>query len=113
MKWIKDNVPGIKKIGLLAPNDAVGQSVAGPLADDYRKQPSLGLVPVLVERIGEILREIQAAEGLAVLLAEQSATWALSLANRGVIFDVDRIRMTGDAAELLGNPDVRKAYLGV
>ena len=76
-------------------------------------EPSLGLAPVIVERIGEILREIQAAEGLAVLLAEQNATWALSLAKRGVILDVGRIRMTGDAAELLDDPDVRKAYLGV
>jgi branched-chain amino acid transport system ATP-binding protein len=76
-------------------------------------EPSLGLAPVLVERIGDIVREIQAAEGLAVLLAEQNATWALSLASRGVILDVGRIRMTGDAAQLLDDPDVRKAYLGV
>ena len=76
-------------------------------------EPSLGLAPVLVERIGDILREIQAAEGLSVLLAEQNATWALALARRGVILDVGRIRMTGDAAQLLDDPDVRKAYLGV
>ena len=48
-----------------------------------------------------------------MLLAEQNATWALSLAKRGVILDVGRIRMTGDAAKLLDDPDVRKAYLGV
>ena len=68
---------------------------------------------MIVERIGEILHEMQAAEGLAVLLAEQNATWALSLAKRAVILDLGRIRMTGDAAELLDDPDVRKAYLGV
>jgi branched-chain amino acid transport system ATP-binding protein len=76
-------------------------------------EPSLGLAPVLVERIGEILSEIQKAEGLAVLLAEQNATWALSLADRGVILDLGRMRMAGNAAELLNNEDVRKAYLGV
>ncbi len=76
-------------------------------------EPSLGLAPVIVERIGEILAEVQASEGLAVLLAEQNATWALSLAKRGVILDVGRIRMKGDAARLLDDPDVRKAYLGV
>jgi branched-chain amino acid transport system ATP-binding protein len=76
-------------------------------------EPSLGLAPVLVERIGDIVREIQSAEGLSVLLAEQNATWALSLAKRGVILDVGRIRMTGDAAQLLDDPDVRKAYLGI
>jgi len=76
-------------------------------------EPSLGLAPVVIERIGEILNEVQAAEGLAVLLAEQNATWALSLAKRGVILDLGRIRMTGEAAELLDDPAVRKAYLGV
>ena len=76
-------------------------------------EPSLGLAPVLVERIGDIVREIQSAEMLSVLLAEQNATWALSLARRAVILDVGRIRMTGDAAQLLDDPDVRKAYLGV
>ena len=76
-------------------------------------EPSLGLAPVIVERIGEILAEVQASEGLAVLLAEQNATWALSLAKRAVILDVGRIRMTGDAAKLLDDPAVRRAYLGV
>ena len=76
-------------------------------------EPSLGLAPVIVERIGEILAEVQASEGLAVLLAEQNATWALSLAKRAVILDFGRIRMTGDAAKLLDDPAVRKAYLGV
>ena len=76
-------------------------------------EPSLGLAPVIVERIGEVLTEIQASENLAVLLAEQNATWALSLARRGVILDLGRIRMTGEAAALLDDPDVRRAYLGI
>jgi branched-chain amino acid transport system ATP-binding protein len=76
-------------------------------------EPSLGLAPVIVERIGDILQEVQASEGLAVLLAEQNATWALSLAKRAVILDLGRISMTGDAAALLNDPNVRKAYLGV
>jgi branched-chain amino acid transport system ATP-binding protein len=76
-------------------------------------EPSLGLAPVIVERIGDILRDIQAREGLAVLLAEQNATWALSLASRGVILDRGRVKMTGDAAALLDDAEVRRAYLGV
>jgi branched-chain amino acid transport system ATP-binding protein len=76
-------------------------------------EPSLGLAPVIVERIGEVLTEIQASENLAVLLAEQNATWALSLARRAIILDLGRIRMTGEASALLDDPDVRKAYLGV
>jgi branched-chain amino acid transport system ATP-binding protein len=92
---------------------AIGRALMSKPSLLMLDEPSLGLAPVLIEHIGEILREIQTAEGLAVLLAEQNATWALSLANRGVILDVGRIRMTGDAAQLLDNPDVRKAYLGV
>jgi branched-chain amino acid transport system ATP-binding protein len=76
-------------------------------------EPSLGLAPVIVERIGEILTEIQASEGLAVLLAEQNASWALSLARRAVILDLGRVKMTGEAKALLDDPSVRKAYLGI
>jgi branched-chain amino acid transport system ATP-binding protein len=46
-------------------------------------------------------------------VSEQNAAWALSLAHRAVILDVGRIRMAGKASELIDNPDVRKAYLGV
>ena len=76
-------------------------------------EPSLGLAPVIVERIGEILAEIQSTEGLAVLLAEQNATWALSLAKRAVILELGRVKMSGDAATLLDDPAVRRTYLGI
>jgi branched-chain amino acid transport system ATP-binding protein len=76
-------------------------------------EPSLGLAPVIVERIGEILAEIQRSEGLSVLLAEQNATWALGLAHRAVILELGRVTMTGEAAALLENPDVKRAYLGI
>ena len=92
---------------------AIGRALMSKPSLLMLDEPSLGLAPVLVERIGEILGEIQKAEGLAVLLAEQNATWALSLADRGVILDLGRMRMAGDATELLNNEDVRKAYLGV
>ena len=92
---------------------AIGRALMSKPSLLMLDEPSLGLAPVLVERIGEILGEIQKVERLAVLLAEQNATWALSLADRGVILDLGRMRMSGDAAELLNNEDVRKAYLGV
>jgi branched-chain amino acid transport system ATP-binding protein len=92
---------------------AIGRALMSKPSLLMLDEPSLGLAPVIVERIGEILAEVQATEGLAVLLAEQNATWALSLAKRGVILDRGRISMIGNAAELLENPDVRKAYLGV
>jgi len=66
-----------------------------------------------IERIGEILQDIQKTEGLAVLLAEQNASWALSLARRAVILELGKVRQTGDAAQLLDDPEVRKAYLGI
>ena len=76
-------------------------------------EPSLGLAPIIVERIGEILLEIQQREGLAVILAEQNAYWALSLANRAVIMDLGHSGAEGDAAQMLEDPRIRSAYLGI
>jgi branched-chain amino acid transport system ATP-binding protein len=76
-------------------------------------EPSLGLAPIIVERIGDILLEIQEREGLAVVLAEQNAYWALGLANRGVIVELGRSSAEADAAALLEDPKIRSAYLGV
>jgi branched-chain amino acid transport system ATP-binding protein len=92
---------------------AIGRALMSRPAVLMLDEPSLGLAPVIVERIGDILRDIQAREGLAVLLAEQNATWALSLANHGVILDRGRVKMTGAAHALLDDPEVRRAYLGV
>ena len=75
-------------------------------------EPSLGLAPVIVGRIGELIREIQAKEGLAVILAEQNANWALRVAHRAVIIELGRVTMTGPAKDLAANADVRRAYLG-
>ena len=76
-------------------------------------EPSLGLAPVIVGRIGELLAEIQAKEGLAVILAEQNANWALRVAKRAAIIELGRVTMTGVARDLAANPDVRRAYLGL
>jgi branched-chain amino acid transport system ATP-binding protein len=76
-------------------------------------EPSLGLAPIIVERIGEILLEIQAREGLAVVLAEQNAYWALGLANRAVIVDLGRSSAEGEAAQMMQDPKIRSAYLGI
>ena len=76
-------------------------------------EPSLGLAPIIVERIGEILLEIQQTENLAIVLAEQNANWALSVAHRGVILEMGRNVDEGDAATLRDSPKIRSAYLGV
>jgi branched-chain amino acid transport system ATP-binding protein len=76
-------------------------------------EPSLGLAPIVVERIGEILKEIQKREGLAVILAEQNANWALAIADRGIILELGRKIAEGPSAELLRDPQVQTAYLGI
>ncbi len=76
-------------------------------------EPSLGLAPIIVERIGEILKAVQKREGLTVILAEQNANWALGVADRAVILELGRKTTEGPSAELLRDPTVRNAYLGI
>lgn len=74
-------------------------------------EPSMGLSPIMVEKIFEVVREIS-AEGLTVLLVEQNARLALQAANRGYVMDSGLITMSGDARQMLDDPKVRAAYLG-
>ncbi|GAC1600350.1 MAG: ABC transporter ATP-binding protein [Ramlibacter sp.] len=76
-------------------------------------EPSLGLAPIIVQKIGEILLEVQQQEGLAVVLAEQNARWALGVAQRAVILELGRSAEQASAAELLRDPKVQRAYLGI
>jgi len=75
-------------------------------------EPSLGLAPVIVQRIGALIGEIQRSEQLAVVLAEQNSVWALRLASRGLVLEVGRVKLEGSAEELRANDYVRRAYLG-
>ena len=75
-------------------------------------EPSLGLAPVIVQRIGQLIIEIQRSEGLAVILAEQNALWAMGLAQRTAVIDLGRIKLEGLSEVLRHNEDVRRAYLG-
>jgi branched-chain amino acid transport system ATP-binding protein len=74
-------------------------------------EPSMGLSPILVEQIFEIIREIN-AQGVSILLVEQNAQMALSIADRGYVMETGRITLEGNAQELLENPQVIEAYLG-
>ncbi|WP_020666796.1 ABC transporter ATP-binding protein [Amycolatopsis nigrescens] len=74
-------------------------------------EPSLGLAPRMVERIGRIVREIH-AQGTAVVLVEQNAMMALRVAERAVVFEVGRVALAGAAADLAASEDVRRLYLG-
>jgi branched-chain amino acid transport system ATP-binding protein len=74
-------------------------------------EPSMGLSPIMVDKIFEVVSEIH-GQGTTVLLVEQNASRALQLANRGYVMDSGEISMTGDAKQLLNDPKVRAAYLG-
>ena len=74
-------------------------------------EPSMGLAPILVEQIFQIIRDMNAA-GTTILLVEQNAQMALSIANRAYVMETGRITMAGDADELMHDDNVRKAYLG-
>jgi len=74
-------------------------------------EPSMGLAPMMVARIFEVVREI-AARGVTILLVEQNARLALELAHRGYVMETGEISLAGKAADLLHNPKVREAYLG-
>ena len=74
-------------------------------------EPSMGLAPVLVERIYETVEEIN-KQGTTILLVEQNANYALEVSNRAYVLETGTIALHDDADKLLDNPDVQKAYLG-
>lgn len=74
-------------------------------------EPSMGLAPLLVEQIFEIIRELHAA-GTTILLVEQNAQAALSVADRAYVLETGRVSLSGTGAELMASDQVRRAYLG-
>jgi branched-chain amino acid transport system ATP-binding protein len=74
-------------------------------------EPSMGLSPIMVEKIFEVVRDIS-AQGVTVLLVEQNARLALQAAHRGYVMESGLITMSGDAKQMLDDPKVRTAYLG-
>ena len=75
-------------------------------------EPSLGLAPILVDTIFEVIRDIN-KQGTTILLIEQNAAKALKVANRGYVLETGRIVKEGTARALLDSPDVQRAYLGI
>ena len=74
-------------------------------------EPSMGLAPILVEQIFDIIKNLHKA-GTTILLVEQNAQAALSVADRGYVLETGKIVTTGTGAELLASPAIKKAYLG-
>ena len=90
---------------------AIGRALMTRPAVLLLDEPSLGLAPILVQQIFKIIREINEA-GMTILLVEQNALQALSIANRGYVLQTGEVVLSGDAQDLRGNETVRKAYLG-
>jgi branched-chain amino acid transport system ATP-binding protein len=76
-------------------------------------EPSLGLAPIITQELFHTLGDLNREEGISMLVVEQNAGLALEIAQRGYVLETGSIVVSGSAAELAGNDDVRKAYLGI
>ena len=76
-------------------------------------EPSMGLAPLVIRQIFEIIRQINSESNTTIFLVEQNANQALQIAHRGYVIENGVITLTGKAAELLTNAEVKKAYLGI
>ena len=76
-------------------------------------EPSLGLAPLIVKQIFDIIKKINQDSGTTIFIVEQNANLALKAANRGYVMENGAITMTDTGANLLVNEDVKKAYLGI
>lgn len=76
-------------------------------------EPSMGLAPLVIKQIFEIIKQINKENNTTIFLVEQNANQALNIADRGYVMENGTITLTGDAQELLANKDIQKAYLGI
>ncbi len=90
---------------------AMGRALMSPPKVLLLDEPSMGLSPIMVDKIFEVVKDVY-AQGVTVLLVEQNASRALSIANRGYVMESGLVTMTGNAADMLTDPKVRAAYLG-
>jgi branched-chain amino acid transport system ATP-binding protein len=92
---------------------AIGRAMMSQPKMILLDEPSMGLAPQLVEEIFEIVRDLNAKEGVSFLLAEQNANIALRYSNFGYILENGRVVLDGEAKALVANEDVKESYLGV
>jgi branched-chain amino acid transport system ATP-binding protein len=91
----------------------IGRALMGHPKLIMLDEPSLGLAPMLVEEIFEIIKEIRTQAGVGVLLVEQNARAALEIADHGYVMENGRIVLDGPAAQLRENEDIKEFYLGL
>ena len=91
---------------------AIGRALMGRPQLLLLDEPSMGLAPLLVEEVFNVIKTLK-ARGMSIVLAEQNAFAALAIADRGYVMETGRITLTGSGQELIGNEQVRSAYLGM
>ncbi len=119
--WVDELFPILReraaqRAGLLSGGEqqmlAIGRALMASPQTLLLDEPSLGLAPKIVERVGEVIREIN-ARGVTVVLVEQNATMALAVADRAVVLEVGQASLEGAAVELSQSEAVRERYLGI
>ena len=119
--WVDELFPILReratqRAGLLSGGEqqmlAIGRALMASPKVLLLDEPSLGLAPKIVERVGEVIREIN-ARGVTVVLVEQNAAMALAVADRAVVLEVGQVALEGTGAELAESEAVRERYLGV
>ena len=120
LKWVYDLFPRLKErswqaAGTLSGGEqqmlAVGRALMSRPKIMMMDEPSLGLAPIVVRGIFDIIKEIN-KQGVTILLVEQNANMALKTANLGYVLETGRVTLSGSGQELLSNEAVKKAYLG-
>ena len=120
MKWVHELFPRLEErswqlAGTLSGGEQQMLAIARALMSKPKlimmDEPSLGLAPIIVQGVFDIIREIN-RQGMTILLIEQNANLALKTANIGYVMETGRITMTGVGSELLENDEVKAAYLG-
>ena len=120
IEWIYSLFPRLKErswqmAGTLSGGEqqmlAIGRALMSEPKLIMMDEPSLGLAPIVVQGVFDIIREIN-KQGVTILLVEQNAKKALSIANRAYVLETGNIVLDGDATELMNDDSVKKAYLG-
>lgn len=122
MEWVYSILPQLKErrrqlAGTLSGGEAQMCAVARGLMADPKvlllDELSLGLAPVIVDSLVNVLKEIHSGRGITILLVDQDVQIALELASRGYVFVNGRVEMSGESGDLLANSEIKKAYLGI